>query len=138
MNLKRTFTFVALCGYIFFANAQKLTSPDGSLVMNFSLNEKGCPTYDLTFKDKTVIKPSTLGLELKKEDANKKTDFEWTERKDKDQLDKKANLMNGFKIRNTRISSTDETWRPVWGEESVIRNHYNELDISWIACRTYL
>ncbi len=49
MNLKRTFTFVALCGYIFFANAQKLTSPDGSLVMNFSLNEKGCPTYDLTF-----------------------------------------------------------------------------------------
>lgn len=38
--------------------------------------------------------------------------------------------MNGFKIRNTRISSTDETWRPVWGEESVIRNHYNELEVT--------
>lgn len=48
------------------AQAQKLTSPDGNLVMNFSLNQAGAPTYDLFFKGKAVIKPSTLGLELKK------------------------------------------------------------------------
>lgn len=23
--------------------------------------------------------------------------------------------------------SLNETWQPVWGEESVIRNHYNEV-----------
>ena len=130
MNYKKLFSVaVLLCGCIF-ASAQKLTSPDGNLVMNFSLNEKGCPTYDLTFKDKTVIKPSKLGLELKREDANKQTDFEATGHKDQNVLDKKSNLMSGFTIRDTRTSTTDETWRPVWGEESVIRNHYNELEVT--------
>ena len=130
MNYKKLFSVAALlCGCIF-ASAQKLTSPDGNLVMNFSLNEKGCPTYDLTFKDKTVIKPSKLGLELKREDANKQTDFEATGHKDQNVLDKKSNLMSGFTVSNTRTSTTDETWRPVWGEESVIRNHYNELEVT--------
>ena len=130
MNYKKLFSAAALlCGCIF-ASAQKLTSPDGNLVMNFSLNEKGCPTYDLTFKDKTVIKPSKLGLELKREDANKQTDFEATGHKDQNVLDKKSNLMSGFTVRDTRTSTTDETWRPVWGEESVIRNHYNELEVT--------
>ena len=112
------------------AYAQKLTSPDGNLVMDFSLNQAGTPVYDLYYKNKPVIKPSTLGLELKKEDANKKTDFEWTERKDKGQLDAKTNLMSGFTIADTQTSTFDETWKPVWGEESEIRNHYNELAVT--------
>ena len=130
MNYKKLFSVATLlCGCIF-ASAQKLTSPDGNLVMNFSLNEKGCPTYDLTFKDKTVIEPSKLGLELKREDANKQTDFEVTGHKDQSVLDKKSNLMSGFTVHDTRTSTMDETWRPVWGEESVIRNHYNELEVT--------
>ena len=130
MNYKKLLSVATLlCGCIF-ASAQKLTSPDGNLVMNFSLNEKGCPTYDLTFKDKTVIKPSKLGLELKREDANKQTDFEVTGHKDQSVLDKKSNLMSGFTVHDTRTSTMDETWRPVWGEESVIRNHYNELEVT--------
>ena len=130
MNIKKSFALVAMCGFALCANAQKLTSPDGNLVMNFSLNEQGAPVYDLTFKDKAVIKPSTLGLELKREDPEKKTDFEWTEMKDKAGVDKRANLMNGFKIKDTRTSTFDETWRPIWGEESEIRNHYNELEVT--------
>src|SRR5690606_21562364 len=27
----------------------------------------------------------------------------------------------------TEKSSFDETWKPVWGEETEIRNHYNEM-----------
>ncbi|MDN0067742.1 glycoside hydrolase family 97 protein [Bacteroides gallinaceum] len=130
MNIKKSFAIMAMCGFAFCASAQKLTSPDGNLVMNFSLNEQGAPVYDLTFKEKTVIKPSTLGLELKREDPEKKTDFEWTEMKDKAGVDKRANLMTGFKIKDTRTSTFDETWRPVWGEESEIRNHYNELEVT--------
>ena len=130
MNIKKSFALMAMCGFAFCASAQKLTSPDGNLVMNFSLNEQGAPVYDLTYKDKTVIKPSTLGLELKREDPEKKTDFEWTEMKDKAGVDKRANLMTGFKIKDTRTSTFDETWRPVWGEESEIRNHYNELEVT--------
>lgn len=40
------------------------------------------------------------------------------------------NLMTGFKIKDTRTSTFDEVWRPVWGEESEIRNHYNELEVT--------
>lgn len=112
------------------ANAQQLTSPDGNLKMDFSLNAQGAPVYELTFSGKPVIKPSTLGLELKKEDADKKTDFEWTERNDRDQLDSKTNLMTGFTLSDTKTATFDETWHPVWGEESAIRNHYNELAVT--------
>ena len=70
-------TFVALLLCTLIANAQqKLTSPDGNFEMTFTLDKKGAPVYDLSFKNQLVIKPSKLGLELKKEDANKKTDFE--------------------------------------------------------------
>ncbi len=131
MNIKKhlTIALLSLCMGTF-AHAQQLTSPDGNLVMNFSLNQAGTPAYDLYYKNKPVIKPSTLGLELKKEDANKKTDFEWNERKDKGQLDAKTNLITGFTIAGTQTSTFDETWKPVWGEESEIRNHYNELAVT--------
>ena len=73
---------MALLLCTFMANAQqKLTSPDGNFEMNFTLDSKGAPVYDLSYKSQPVIKPSKLGLELKKEDANKKTDFEWTEKR---------------------------------------------------------
>ena len=130
MNLKSIFSFTSLISFALMVNAQKLTSPDGNFIMNFSLNQEGAPVYELTYKNKAVIKPSTLGLELKKEDANKKTTFDWKERTDKDQLDAKTNLMTGFTIKDTETSTFDETWKPVWGEESEIRNHYNELAVT--------
>lgn len=74
--------------------------------MTFTLDGQGTPTYELTYKQKEVIKPSKLGLELKKEDANAKTDFEWTDKKDIDKLDIKTNLYNGFEIKDVRTSTT--------------------------------
>ncbi len=130
MNLKSIFSLTSCICFAMAVNAQKLTSPDGNFVMNFSLSPEGAPVYELSYKDKPIIKPSTLGLELKKEDANKKTTFEWTERTDKDQLDAKTNLMTGFKIKDTSTSTFDETWYPVWGEEKEIRNNYNELAVT--------
>lgn len=50
MNLKRTFAFVAMCYCAFALSAQNLTSPDGNLKMNFSLNSNGAPVYELFFK----------------------------------------------------------------------------------------
>ena len=130
MNVKNIFSFIALLSFALVGNAQKLMSPDGNFIMNFRLNQSGTPEYELLYKDKTVIKPSTLGLELQKEDANKKTDFSWKERHDKDQLDAKTNLMNGFIIQDVKTATCDETWQPVWGEEKDIRNHYNEMAVT--------
>jgi len=132
MNIKSKLTIALLAITSLATNAQqRLASPDGNLEMTFSLNEKGTPMYELTYKDKTVIKPSKLGLELQTENPEKQTDFEWkAEKPSQEELDERANLMNGFVLKDSETSSFDETWTPVWGEEKEIRNHYNELAVT--------
>lgn len=116
MKIKNQLLAAALCCFAIAAQAEKLTSPDGKLVMDFNLNSKGTPVYSLLFQGKTVIKPSTLGLELKKEDPEQKTDFEWTERTDKDQLDRKTDLMTGFVVRILRQLLSTKPGHP-YGEK---------------------
>ena len=129
--MKRTFLILSLIALALLPlQAQQLISPNGKFVMNFSLDASGRPTYDLTFKGKTVIKPSKLGLELKQEDPNNSTDFGVMVNKPSEEVIRKADLMTGFSIVSTRTSTFDETWKPVWGEESSIRNHYNELEVT--------
>ena len=51
------------------AAAQTVKSPNGNVSLTFSLTDKGQPTYEMSYKGKTVIKPSHLGLELAKRQA---------------------------------------------------------------------
>ena len=95
---------VLLAAFSLAANAVEVKSPDGKVAVDFDV-KNGVPTYSMTFDGKTVINPSTLGLELV--NAN--------------------DLMDGFKIVGSETSAFDETWQPVWGETKDIRNHYNEL-----------
>lgn len=88
--------------------AESITSPNGQLQLNFSVNSQGEPVYELFYKGKAVIKPSKLGLELKNDPG----------------------LMNGFTLADTQTSTFDETWEPVWGEVKQIRNHYNEMAVT--------
>ena len=88
--------------------AQNLTSPNGELQLNFSVNAQGEPVYELFYKGRAVLKPSKLGLELKDDPG----------------------LMNGFTIADVETAAFDETWEPVWGEERQIRNHYNEMAVT--------
>ena len=87
------------------AAAQQQTSPDGNVVLSFSLKADGTPTYKMTYKGKPVINESTLGFTLKKDEP----------------------LTNHFKVVSDSKSTFKETWEPVWGEEKEILNHYNEL-----------
>lgn len=90
------------------AMAESITSPNGQLQLNFSVNSQGEPVYELFYKGKAVIKPSKLGLELKNDPG----------------------LMNEFTLADTQTSTFDETWEPVWGEVKQIRNHYNEMAVT--------
>ena len=90
------------------AMAESITSPNGQLQLNFSVNAQGEPVYELSYKGKPVINPSKLGLELKNDPG----------------------LMNGFTMADAKTSTFDETWEPVWGEVKQIRNHYNELAVT--------
>ena len=112
------------------AQAQELQSPDGNLHLSFTLDAQGRPTYALTYKGRDVVRPSHLGLELKQEDPNKAQDFEFKTRADASKLAQKADLMTGFREASHQTTTFDETWQPVWGEESSIRNHYNELCVT--------
>ena len=98
-----------------FTIAQNLESPDGNLKMEFKLSDKGEPIYELFYKEKPVIEPSKLGFEFKN-----------------DQNPMRA----GFSIQQTKEDSFDETWEPVWGEESEIRNHYNEFSVYLVQKET--
>ncbi|MFD3000625.1 glycoside hydrolase family 97 protein [Pontibacter toksunensis] len=86
-------------------HAQAITSPDKNLTLTFELKENGVPYYQLTYKNKPVLKPSRLGIETKDIPP----------------------FMEGFTVVNTEQVSVDNTWNPVWGEQKVIRNHFNEL-----------
>ena len=132
MKIKEKLMIAVLACIPLASNAQeKLISPDGHLSMTFSLNGEGTPMYELSYKNKEVIKPSKLGLELVTEDPNQQTSFEWSaERKSQKELDRKADLYSGFVVKNIQTSTFDETWAPVWGEEDSIRNHYNEMAVT--------
>ena len=98
------------------AQKQTVTSPNGNIVLNFSI-EAGRPTYEMSYKGKAVVKPSHLGLVLAADKhASAGTD--------------ETDLMSGFTLADAKTSSFDETWEPVWGETKSIRNHYNELAVT--------
>jgi glucan 1,4-alpha-glucosidase len=96
------------------AAADEIKSPNANLVLSFALQAGGVPTYSLTFKGRPVILPSKLGLELKNASA----------------------LMSGFAVADSKTSTFDETWQPVWGEVKNIRNHYNELAVTLTQAET--
>lgn len=97
--------FVWVCGAMM---AESITSPNGNLHLDFTVNAQGEPVYQLFYKGKDVVKPSKLGLELKDDPG----------------------LMSNFTLTGTETSTFDETWKPVWGEVAQIRNHYNELAVT--------
>lgn len=134
--MKKTLTLFACLLMIHITNGQELKSPNGNFVMKFYLQANGEPTYDLIYKEKEIIKPSKLGLELvgKKE----KTDYWEFDNKPKDlnQKDDSESLFDNFVIKDTQTSSFDETWTPVWGETQTIRNNYNQLSVTLEQTKT--
>lgn len=96
------------------AEVKNLTSPAGVISIAFSLSDSGAPAYEVTYKNKEVIKPSRLGFDIYYHD----------------------DLLEGFELKNVETSSFDETWTPVWGENSSIRNNYNEMLVELIQPKT--
>ena len=109
---------VLLCAVLmpFMTSAQEVKSPGGQVTVKFYL-ESGRPTYEMSYKNRAVVKPSHLGLELAKDKHASKGMRE-------------TSLMDGFEIKDTKTSTFDETWKPVWGEVAKVHNHYNELAVT--------
>ena len=103
--MNKFFTALLLLACSIAMNAQQVTSPNKNITLKFSIAANGIPTYQLTYKNKPVIKTSKLGIETKDVPS----------------------FLEGFTITKTEQTTFDEIWSPVLGEQKNIRNHYNEL-----------
>ena len=83
-------------------------SPDNNLETSFELNQKGEPFYTVKYKGNVIIDSSFMSFDFK--------DI--------------PSLKDNFKIIGFSKDSFDETWEMPWGEQSEVRNNYNELSIN--------
>ena len=94
--------FFSSCGD---KNFNQLRSPDTSLVLDISL-DNGILSYSLKKDSKDIIDKSILGM---------KTD--------------KFEFFDNLIIKDKQFSSSNSDWTQVWGEQKLIKDHYNQLSI---------
>ena len=79
-------------------------SPDSRISVTLDEDGDQSFTYTVFKEDQLMVKPSAILLKFQ------------------DQED----FGNGLHMELLSESSTDETWKPLWGKTSMARNHYNE------------
>lgn len=121
--MKRLLAFFAIATFgittISAENVETVYSPDGKVKLSFSLSEEGRPQYSVDCGELPAVLTSGMGFEL----VGKSDDL-------------KSHLDRGFEITGTSRGDCDETWNPVWGEETSIRNHYNEFVVNLMQRQT--
>ncbi len=99
--------FVLLIGGCVQKQEMNVTSPDGKVSVLFDLIE-GVSHYSVAYSGVAIIEPSSLGFQLKNAPP----------------------IRNDLKVIGTVRDTYDQTWKPVWGKRSEIRNFYNQLTVN--------
>lgn len=110
MKLFLSLILFAIAGIL---NAQSIQSPSKEVILNFQLSN-GMPSYNVAYKNKPIVLQSLLGIKMKETN----------------------DLATGFIIQDSNISTFNESWKPVLGEQSHIINHYNELSVDLVQQKT--
>lgn len=100
---KMTRTFLFLCSLLISAVATAQTqatlkSPDGRISFQLSITDKGEMRYSVSYNQNDIINNSVIGIDG------------WE---------------HGVRIESTKSNAKDSWWKPVYGERSRIRDHYN-------------
>lgn len=115
--MKRAFlasVFVLVCGASNHMSAQeeqfstRLRSPGGGVEVTFALRATGAPAYSVAYKGRTVVSPSSLGLDLRGGGP----------------------LYRGMEVESVGRRAHDSTYALVVGKTSRARERYHELTIS--------
>ena len=85
-----------------------IASPDQQIQLHFVNADNGSIQYQVNYKSKAVVAPSSLGFRLS---------------------EPVMSLMN-FDVLSVDSSVVNNSWEPVWGEQKTIVNHYRELKIA--------
>jgi hypothetical protein len=88
--------------------AQNVSSPSKNINLEFKLSSEGKPTYSVTYKLKQIVSTSNLGIALKNE----------------------SSLESNFRIDSIGQKKINETWQPVLGEQTNIKNNCNEMTVA--------
>ncbi|MBL7850921.1 MAG: glycoside hydrolase family 97 N-terminal domain-containing protein, partial [Cyclobacteriaceae bacterium] len=99
-------TLLAVAAHAGRSQSYQVSSPGRTVSLTVRLDAAGSPQYAVQYKKRPVILPSSLGLQLKEHD-----------------------LTRGLRVAGADSTVVDETWTPVWGESSSIRNHYRQLTV---------
>src|SRR5688572_14120124 len=108
MLLKKITVIILLAGTTLVAKADQVIrvgSPNGIMQVELEHENDGKLFYKLFYKGKTVVASSGLGMELKSPLVS----------------------LRKFDLAGIDSSYVDESWKPVWGEVSSIRNNYRQL-----------
>ena len=100
---------ILLLGFIALSMASchhcvNLQSPDGTIGLEFRLDEQGTPTYHVIKDGQLILDWSKLGIVSQENDLTQK-----------------------FSITNTTTNAVNTSWETVWGEERTIHDQHNEL-----------
>ena len=113
-------------------DVQTLASPSGNMEMTFHITADGTPQYALNYGEQKVILPSDLGFQMRGVLKAQKLVYNADGTISKDDRQPEYSFHDGFAVESVETASFDETWKPVWGEESEIRNNYNELLVTLV------
>ncbi|MBI3137704.1 MAG: glycoside hydrolase family 97 protein [Sphingobacteriales bacterium] len=108
MLVKRLLSVLVVTGFVQLAHADTavtISSPNNNIQLSVYHRTNGSLQYAVTYKGKSVINPSGLGMKL----ANPQL------------------ALMQFDLSAVDSAAADESWKPVWGEQSSIRNHYKQL-----------
>src|SRR5579862_4381609 len=83
-------------------DSQPVKAAMDKIHLEFNLDADGRPVYSVNFGERPVIKPSHMGLKLLND----------------------SSFDAHFQVTGVERKTVDETWEPVWGELSHIRDHY--------------
>ena len=112
--LSSCLAMLVFSGFATACQTLELASPDGHVAVGFSIDDDGRLSYGVSYRGKPVLVESRLGLALRDAPA----------------------LDSGFCVVNSVRATHDETWKPVHGEHSRIRDHCNQLVVDLIDGET--
>jgi glucan 1,4-alpha-glucosidase len=108
--MKKIFTSLFCLGVLFTVNAQSnqpIHAGMNKVRLDFMLDENGRPVYSVYYGQQPVINPSHLGIKLLND----------------------SSFADHFELTGTDRKTVDDTWEPLWGEVSKIRNHYEQVTV---------
>ena len=107
-----SFLFAACCTVQLYAGTPvQISSPGAQTRLSVDQSPSGTISYQVSFKNRPAVLPSTLGLQLKEP----------------------AVSLNSFDIIKIDSGLVDENWKPVWGEYGQIRNHAKTLSLQLVS-----